>query len=416
MLRRKGGVRAAAVLVLILSLLLGACGGRQESGGESGAPGIDDKTVLLGGSFPLSGALSANGQAALGGIRAFIESTNEAGGVRMSDGVVRRIDFRYYDDGYDPARVVQNFRKLVDQDHVFAYAGAFGTATNAAVMALANQQEIPQVFLGTGASLFSANQEKNPWTIGWQPTYEQEGEAFGKYLVGLNRSLKIAFLGQNDDLGKAYRTGLTSAIEGSQVNIVSDVTYERTDTSLDSQISTLAGSHADVLFSAVAIPRLQAAALARMAQLRWAPMTYLPVMSNSSTHVINTSGAVSFPEMYGGEFVKEPENPSWAKDEAVRRYLADMKKYSPEADPTIANAVWAYASGDALVRALEGMKDLSRQGLMTSIRQLGYDDAPMLLPGLSVDGGDPTSPPVPGLRIQRFTGDHWELLEDTGKG
>ncbi|EFC80994.1 extracellular ligand-binding receptor [Parafrankia sp. EUN1f] len=379
------------------------------------APGIDDKTILLGGSFPLSGALSANGQAALGGIKAFIDATNEAGGVRMSDGVIRRIEFKYYDDGYDPARVVQNFRKLVDQDQVFAYVGAFGTATNAAVMPLATRQEIPQVLLGTGASVFSADQKKNPWTIGWQPTYEQEGESFGKYLVSLNRTLKVGFLGQNDDLGDAYRNGLTEAIKGSRVSIVADVTYERTDTSLDSQISTLAGSHADVLFSAVAIPRLESAVLARMAQLGWAPMTYLPIMSNSATHVIKASGAVSFPEMFSGEFAKVPDNPIWAGDKAVQSYLADMKKYSPEADATIANAVWAYSAGDALVRALEGMKDLSRQDLMTSIHALDYDDAPMLLPDLAVNGSDSASPPIHELQVEKFIDNRWELIEDSEK-
>jgi branched-chain amino acid transport system substrate-binding protein len=404
--------RSIALVAIAATVGLAAAGCGRDAGGGDAGPGVTDSTVKIGGSFPLSGPLSAQGQAQLGGLKAFFGKVNDAGGVEMGDGKTRKIEFVYYDDGYDPARIVQNFRKLVDQDKVLAFVGAFGTASNAAVMPLANQQKVPHLFLGTGASLFSADRDKNPWTIGWQPTYEAEGESFAKFLTGQNKPLKVAFLGQNDDLGKAYRTGLDKGIAGSQVTIVAQQTYERTDATLDSPISNLAASKADVLFSAVAIPKLQNTAIAKMRELNWKPTLFLPVLSNGIGEVVRPSGAASFlPNIYGAGFVKMPDNPAYANDPAMTQYLADMKKYSPEADTTIANAVWGYATGDTMVRTLKKTSEPTRQGVMDGVNGLSKEEIGLLLDGLTIDATVKGTAPVQGLRMQKYSGGQWQLVE-----
>jgi len=93
--------------------------------------------VKIGISVPLSGAVSDAGTAQLGGARAFYSAINAVGGVRMKDGKTRKIDLVWYDDGYEPARSVQNFRKLAQDDKVLAAVGSLGTAQNAAVMPVA---------------------------------------------------------------------------------------------------------------------------------------------------------------------------------------------------------------------------------------------------------------------------------------
>jgi branched-chain amino acid transport system substrate-binding protein len=403
-------LRRIGVLLALFALLCVGCGGRTAATGASVGPGITDTTVKLGGSFPLSGPLSANGQAQLAGLQAYIKALNDNGGVKMADGKTRKIEFVTYDDGYDPARAVQNFRRLADQDQVLGYVGALGTVTNAAVMPVANQQQVPQIFLATGASQFSDNRAANPWTVGWLPTYKAEGAALGKYLVGLGRPLTVATLSQNDDLGRDYVAGLESAITGSKVTIVARQTHERTDVTLDSQVSALAQTKPDVLFSALAIPRLQAGALQRMQQLDWHPITLLNLLTSGLQEAVTPSAIEGkVPEVISTGFSKATDDPAWKNDPAVIDYLAAMKRYSPETSAAIPNAVWGYATGSTLEMALKGMTTQNRQGLIDAAGKLGAKPVPLLLPGITADDATNT-PVISQVRLQRLTGGRWEPI------
>ena len=410
-MRQRHASYALLAVLAALALVLAGCG-REESGGggAQGAPGISDTAVKLGISLPLSGPVSDAGQAQLGGAKAYYDAINAAGGVKMSDGKTRKIQLIYYDDAYEPARSVQNFRKLVDQDKVFAYVGSLGTAQNAAVMPIANQQGVPQIYLASGASLFSANQQKNKWTMGWQPTYEAEGEALAKAVTGLGRPVKVAVIRQNDDLGKAFLSGFNKGIQGSQVTVVAQQTYEATDTTLDSQVTNAAASKADALLSAVAVIRLQASALTKVRQLGWKPIVLLPGFTSGVSTVLKPSGADKyFDQLYTSGFVKAPTDPQWASEPAVTEFLQRMKQYSPEADPNIPNAAWGYATAATTVKTLESMTGVSRQGLMDAVHKLKADDIPMLLPGVTLDGTKTDTSPLSPTRLLKFSGVKWGL-------
>jgi branched-chain amino acid transport system substrate-binding protein len=408
--RPRHGTHALLALLAALALALAGCGREESGGGGQNAPGITDDTVKLGISLPLSGPVSDAGQAQLGGARAYYEAVNAAGGVKMQDGKTRKIQLVYYDDAYEPARSVQNFRKLVDQDRVFAYVGPLGTAQNRAVMPVANQQGVPQIYVASGASLFSRDQSKNKWTIGWQPTYETEGEALAKAVVGMGKPVKVAVIRQNDDLGKAFLNGFNKGIAGSQVSIVAQQTYEPTDTTLDSQVTNAAASKADALLSAVSVIRLQASALTKVRQLGWKPAVLLPGFTSGASTVLKPSGADKyFSQLYTTSFVKAPSDPQWASDQAVTEFRQRMQQYSPKADPNIPNAAWGYATAATLVKTLEAMTDVSRQGLMDAVHKLQADDIPMLLPGLRVDGSAQDTSPISATRLLQFSGGKWGL-------
>src|SRR6266545_4856546 len=403
-----------AIAGVAVCMALGSCGRRSESGAgaATAVAGISDDAVKIGASFPLSGPVSNPGNAQLGGLQAYIGAVNDAGGVKMADGKTRKIMLIYYDDAYDPARVQQNYRRLVDVDGVFAVVDTFGTAGNAALMPLATKEGVPQVFVASGASKFSADPAANPWTVGWQPTYESEARMVGKALAARNQPLKVAFLSQNDDLGKAYRKGFDDGIAGSQVTVVAAQTYEPRDPTLDSQISQLAASKADVLYSAAAIPKLQAGALAKLHELDWTPETYITILTSGLQDVIKPSGVATFlPKVYSAGFVKNADDPQWQNDPAVQTYLERMKKYSPRANAAVPNGVWGYGTGDTLVHALAGMKEPSRQALMDSIRSLKTSEVSILLPGLSIDGTVTGQPPVSGVRLRQLVDGSWKIID-----
>lgn len=410
-MRQGSSFRPIVAVTAMLGLILSGCG--RDEGGVQETPGITDTTIRIGISVPLSGPVSDAGTAQLGGAKAFYEAVNAAGGVTLSDGKTRTIELIAYDDGYEPGRSAQNFRRLVEQDGVLAVVGGLGTAQNAAVLPVAKDLGVPQVFVASGASMFSTNPTENPWTIGWQPTYESEGEALAQAAVALDRPVTVAVIRQNDDLGNAFLNGFRRGIEGSQVTILDEIqTYEAADTTVDSQITTLAATNADVLLSAVAVVRLQVSALTKARELGWNPIVLLPGFTQGFSTVLQPSGADTFfDEIYSTGFVKIPSDPQWSSDPAVVEFLDRMEQYSPEANANIPNAVWGYATAATFVHALEAMDGLTRQDLMDAVRSLRADDIPMLLPGVSVDATVTDAAPVNITRLFRFVDGRYTLVE-----
>ena len=103
-------VKRAAVAGALTALALGLAATAAAT--ATGDPGVTATTVLLGGTVPLSGEAAAFGSVGPGA-KAYFDYVNARGGVNG-----RTIDYRFYDDGYNPAQTVQLTRKLVEQDKV----------------------------------------------------------------------------------------------------------------------------------------------------------------------------------------------------------------------------------------------------------------------------------------------------------
>ena len=128
---------AAATLALVVVLGAGAS--------PAADPGVTSTSVLLGGTVPLTGEAAAFG--AVGpGAKAYFDYVNAKGGVNG-----RKIEYRYYDDAYNPAQTVQLTRRLVEQDKVFAVFNSIGTANNLAIRDYLNAQKVPQLYAGDGS-------------------------------------------------------------------------------------------------------------------------------------------------------------------------------------------------------------------------------------------------------------------------
>ncbi len=119
--------------------------------------------------MPLSGEAAAFG--AVGpGAKAYFDYVNSKGGVNG-----RKIEYRFYDDAYNPAQTVQLTRQLVEQDRVFAIFNAIGTANNLAIRDYLNAQKVPHLFAGDGSQALGGGSARYPWTVGFLPSYQGEG-------------------------------------------------------------------------------------------------------------------------------------------------------------------------------------------------------------------------------------------------
>jgi branched-chain amino acid transport system substrate-binding protein len=402
-MRRSGQIIWLAALVA-LALALAACGRDEEEGDGGADPGITDESIKLGGSYPFSGPASAYRSIAEGA-KAHFEYVNANGGV---DG--RKIEFLTLDDAYEPPRAVENARRLIQQEEVFALFNTLGTPNNAAIWDYVNEQEVPHLFVATGASLWGADIDAHPWTIGWQPDYVTESQVYADFLEKEKPDAKVAVLYQNDAFGEDLLNGFKEAIKGTSVKIVAEESYEVTDPTVSSQVAKLADSGADTFLN-ITTPKFSAQAIAAVAKLGWKPLHILNNVGASKALVLQPAGLENAQGIVSTSYYMDPEDPQWADDPAMKEYDAAMKKYAPRANPDDPFHIFGWGAASTMVEALEGMKEPTRKALMDSVRNLDME-VPILLPGIEVKTGPDDGYPIEAMQIMRFEGENWKLQGD----
>ena len=398
--RRIAGVIA---LTLATAVLIAACSPGDDSTEdvETVSPGITDDALLLGMSAPLSGSTADAGACAVAGLTSYLEAQNAAGGFEFGDGATRQVTLEYLDDAYDPATAQANFRQLVE-DGVFAYVGALGTSTNAAVVPVADELGVPQVLLLTGATAFSSDQTANPWTSGLLPTYYDEGHAFGEFLAGRGE-VQVATLAQDDAYGDDYLAGFRDAIDGTEVRIVASAAFDPSVPDLNAQVRELAASGADALLSAVSVASLQAGVLTAAHGAGWTPEVFLPSNTSTPETVVLPGNGAAYPAVYTTSFAKSPADPDVAGDADVLAYAAAFTAYGASIAPvSTPHCGWSYTEGAILAEAFAGMTEPTRASFLQALRGIEDFDAPLLLDGVDVDTTDLTRPAIRGLVLVKF--------------
>src|SRR5260370_21302095 len=207
-------------------------------------PGVTATEIKIGSTTSLSGPVSALGVQARCQ-EAYFRMLNEQGGIAG-----HLIKYIYYDDAFNPAKTVEQTRKLIESDHVAFLYSMLGTAPNSAVVKYINANKVPHLFLSVNGDKWG-DYQNYPWTMGYAPSSRTEAQVFAKYALGQKPDAKFALLYQNDDLGKDFVNGLRDVLGDRYETLVKAVSYEVTDPTIDSQIVTLRASNADVLISGV---------------------------------------------------------------------------------------------------------------------------------------------------------------------
>ncbi len=364
--------------------------------------GASDAEIKVGNIMPYSGPLSA--YATIGKtIAAYFNKINAEGGING-----RKINFISYDDGFSPPKTVEQARKLVENDEVLLIFQSLGTPTNNAIQKYMNTNKVPQLFVATGATKFG-DQKNFPWTMGWQPTYQIEGHIYARYLLQNHPNGKIAILYQNDDSGRDYIKGLKDGL-GGKMQIVAEAPYEPADPTVDSQIIKLKASGADIFFNE-ASPKFAAQAIKKLAELSWKPVHLLASISASVGSVLKPAGLENSKGILSTGYLKDPTDPSWKNDPAVKEWAAFMDKYYPEGDKTTTFTVYGYLTAQTLVQVLKQCgDDLTRENVMKQAANLKDLELGMLLPGIKINTGPSDYYPIKQMQMSRFNGEYGELF------
>jgi branched-chain amino acid transport system substrate-binding protein len=324
----------------------------------------------------------------------------------------RKIEYKVVDDAYNPAATVPLTRQLVEQDKVFAVFNSVGTAENLAVRPYLNQMKVPQLFAASGATTWGRDYADYPYTTGFQPSYQAEGWVYGKYLARTAPGATIAVLFQNDDYGKDLLNGLKLGLQRSKTKVIAAQPYDPAAIDVSPQMIKLKASGADTL-AIFAMPTFAVQAYSIAGKLGWKPK-----------HVINNTVAAGSASMLKAwddgqnklvngtisiTFLKDPDDPQWKNDAAMKLYRKILTRYAPGTSPDDSLLVYgmavAWTAVDALKRA---GKDPTRESLRTVLDSFTSAGNPFLLPGIAVKTAGHDHFPIEQMLLQRWQGGSWK--------
>jgi len=373
-------------------------------------PGASDTEIRIGNTNPYSGPASAYGTIGKA-IAAYFRMVNEQGGVNG-----RKVNFISYDDGYSPPKTVEMVRKLVEQDQVLFVFQTLGTPSNTAIHKYMNARKVPQLHVATGATKW--NDPKNhPWTMGWQPNYQTEGQVYARHILQTKPDAKIGILYQNDDYGKDYVKGLKDGLgDKAKSMIVAEVSYEVSEPTVDSQIVQLQASGANVFFN-VTTPKFAAQAIRKAYDIGWKPVQYLNNVSISVGSVLTPAGLEKSAGLITTAYHKDATDQRWADDPAMKQWLAFMKKYYPEGNLTDSFNVYGYSVAATVHQVLkQAGNELTRENIMRQAASMNNFRVDTLLPKITITTSKDDYAPIEAVQLQRFNGKQWELFGDVMTG
>jgi branched-chain amino acid transport system substrate-binding protein len=395
------------VVLLGLVLVVALAASVASSTAAATETGVTARSITVGGTFPLSGTASAYATISVA-TKAYLSYVNRRKGPDGKRGVYgRQIKFIIYDDVYNPANSVQLTRKLVEEDKIFADLASLGTEVNEAIRPYLNQKKVPQLLVNTGATTWGADFKKWPWTGGWQPPYQFEGQLYGHAIARNSPNAKIAILYQNDSYGKDYIAGLETGLGAKKSNIVAREPFEVTATDVRSQMARLRSSGASIL-AIFATPRFTIGAYAIATALRWTPnVVYTNSVSATDTFLTlaKTSGASDaiLNNTYTTQYLMDPANPVWDKTPGMKLYKQVMADYYPKGRVTDGLNLYGVAVAHAFVQLLyKAGKNPTRASLMRAYRNWN-EASPFLLPGNKQKTGGNDQFPVGCDRMMKFT-------------
>lgn len=389
-------VRLAGLLALALAI-----GHNPALAQKRYGPGASDSEIKIGQTMAYSGPASA--YATIGKVQAaYFRMLNEAGGVNG-----RKLNLISVDDGYSAPKTLAMTRRLVESDQVAVLLSSLGTSQNLTVRRYLNDNQVPQLFVSSAAGLW--NDPKNfPWTVAWQPTYPTEGRIFAQSILKETPNAKVAILYQNDDFGKDALNGFKEALGDHKRMIVSEVAYQISDPTIDSQMVALKASQADVFIN-IATPKAAAQAIRKARELGWNPKQYLFGVASSIGGTLKPAGLENAVGIISTAYLKDPTEPRWKDDRDVAAYVAFMRKYYPDGDVNDWINVLGYSMAETMVIVLKQCgNDLTRENIRRQAANLKDVTLSMLLPGIRLNTSADDYAPVESVQLVTFDGKAWK--------
>lgn len=194
-------------------------------------PGVTPKSILLGQSAAFTGPAAQLGIQMNIGTKAYFDYINAQGGVYG-----RKIELKTRDDRYEANLAVDNTKKFIDEDKVFALISYVGTPTTAAAMPIFTQAKVPLIGPFTGAE--ALRNPVNRYIFNVRASYYDETEKIVEQLVSTGNH-KIAVFYQDDAYGQAGLKGVQIAMDKRNMKIAALGKVERNTIKVEDAVKTI---------------------------------------------------------------------------------------------------------------------------------------------------------------------------------
>ncbi|GGC58807.1 ABC transporter substrate-binding protein [Chelatococcus reniformis] len=378
--------------------------GQRTAMAKSYGPGVTDTEIKLGTTSPYSGPASGFGVYGLAQ-SAYFEMVNAGGGING-----RKINLISLDNAYNPPKALEQTRRLVESDNVFAIAGFLGTAPNTSVQKYLNAKAVPSLFLTSGAERF--NDPANfPWIVPFYPTYVDQSEIYAKYILQSRPNAKIAVQFINDDLGRDFVRGLKKGLgAAASTMIIKEISHELTEPTIEHQIVELRATGADV-FCQFTTAKFAAQGIRKAGEIGWKPMYVLASVASSIGATLVPAGLDNSKGVITCRWEKIPTDPITAADRDVKDYRAFLDRYMPRHNVEDNTTVPGYINAHMITQVLRRCgDDLTRENLLKQATHLQRETPPMVIDGIPVYNSPTDYLAYHALQLARFNGTGWSPL------
>jgi len=290
---------------------------------------VAQDAIRVGAYNALTGPIPLTGKQMLAGWQAAVAAVNETGGIHG-----RKLELVVEDDGYEPSRAVAAARKLVERDQVLAVTG-LGTPTTVVVAKYLEQHKVPLLF-PMGASSTELNQAGLAQLFMAHPAYSTQAELVVGWMMDNRGAKKPCIIYQVGASGEDSLTGAKKAATSRGTQLAAAEGFERGASNFSAQVLKMKNSGCDMVFTATT---LEGTAQVVMAGER---IGFKPQYSGYTTQADATLIKLLGPQsenFVAADILVRPD----ADVPAMKTYLANLKKYAPEAEPTFFTT-YAYAT------------------------------------------------------------------------
>ncbi len=205
------------LLILIVAVAIGFLFFKEKS--------FDNNIIYIGSSLPKTGTIKELGNAVELGTNAYFHHINTNNLLNN-----KKIKLVAYEDKYEPQLTLQNIKKLIKDDKIFALYGFVGTPTVKNILPILRQTDIPFIAAFTGASFLRDDYYEN--IINFRSSYQQEIEEQIKYLHNKKGFTKIAVFYQNDEYGEDGYISVVNTLKKYNLSLVAEGSYKRNTLSI----------------------------------------------------------------------------------------------------------------------------------------------------------------------------------------
>ncbi len=214
--------------------------------------GVSETEIRIGSTCDMSGGIAKIGQSFTDGARVYYDLANSAGGVAG-----RKINFLPKDDGYQPARAVDNVKHLIENDKVFALVSSIGTPVLQAIMPQIESSGLLLLFSGSGGTIaYPDPPKKNIFQVGL--SYSGEATNLIRFAVDRLKLKSIGVFYQDDAFGIAGRSGVEKTLAEHQLKIEGLGTYQRNSSEVDAAVEAMKAANPKAVYlQAVGKPAIE---------------------------------------------------------------------------------------------------------------------------------------------------------------